>query len=47
MRFAIVNDRRPRRSSGIHNIIAVSENDRIERSLQGHVIIAISQIDGG
>jgi hypothetical protein len=47
MHFAALKDRRSRRDSGIHDIIAISENDRIERSLQGHVIIAISQNDGG
>ena len=45
--FAVVKERRRRSGSGIHNIIAISENDRIERSLQRHVIIAVSQNDSG
>lgn len=45
--FTVVKHRRCRSGSGIHNIIAISENDRIERSLQRHVIIAISQDDSG
>src|ERR1700679_2214013 len=47
MHLAIVKDRRCGPGSRIHNIIAISEHDRIERALQGHVIIAVAENDGG